>query len=122
MATYTCNSGFSLSGVTTRTCEAEGWSAEAPTCERKQQWKTHDISYVLICIVCGVTHFLSTGDIDCGPLDDPDNGRVELTGTTEDSTASYFCFSGFELKGAQVRICTASGWSETEPTCERKLQ
>ena len=35
-ALYSCNEGFVLNGVTTRTCEATGiWSDSEPTCERK---------------------------------------------------------------------------------------
>ena len=35
-ATYSCNSGYTLSGNETRTCEASGtWSDTAPTCDRK---------------------------------------------------------------------------------------
>ena len=33
-ATYTCNSGFEISGSDTRTCQSNGeWSGSAPTCE-----------------------------------------------------------------------------------------
>ena len=36
VAMYGCNEGFSLMGVATRICQADGtWSGEAPTCERK---------------------------------------------------------------------------------------
>ena len=32
-ATYSCNTGFTLEGVSTRTCQAPGvWSGSAPTC------------------------------------------------------------------------------------------
>ena len=33
-ATYSCNTGYTLVGDSTRTCEATGWSGDAPTCER----------------------------------------------------------------------------------------
>jgi hypothetical protein len=32
IATYSCNSGFKLSGSTTRTCQQTGWSGSAATC------------------------------------------------------------------------------------------
>ena len=36
VAGYTCNKGYDLVGVTTRTCLADGtWSDEEPTCQRK---------------------------------------------------------------------------------------
>ena len=35
-ATYTCNTGHTLTGDTTSTCGAGGqWSSSAPTCDRK---------------------------------------------------------------------------------------
>ena len=34
-ATYSCNTGYSLMGGSTRTCQATGeWSGSAPTCQR----------------------------------------------------------------------------------------
>ncbi len=34
VATYTCNTGYTLTGDTTRTCGSDGmWSGKAPTCE-----------------------------------------------------------------------------------------
>jgi len=32
MANYTCIGGYELIGERTRTCEAGGWSGDAPTC------------------------------------------------------------------------------------------
>ena len=35
VATYSCDEGFELNGVRTRTCQNDGtWSDDAPTCER----------------------------------------------------------------------------------------
>ena len=35
-ATYSCNTGYNLQGVATRTCQADGtWSDSEPTCQSK---------------------------------------------------------------------------------------
>ena len=59
----------------------------------------------------------------CGNLDSPRNGRVDLTGTTVGSTATYRCKNGFILaNGDRIRECGANGqWSGTAPNCVRKL-
>ena len=64
----------------------------------------------------------TAGDIlDCGPLSNPENGAVDTSsGTTEGSVASYSCSEGFQIKGVTSRTCTRDGWSDTEPSCERK--
>ncbi len=37
VATYTCNTGYTLNGGTTRTCGSDGvWSGSAPTCQGKE--------------------------------------------------------------------------------------
>ena len=33
-ATYSCNTGYNLVGGNIRTCQAMGWSENAPTCQR----------------------------------------------------------------------------------------
>ena len=59
--------------------------------------------------------------VDCGPLDDPENGTVFIFGTMFGSAAFYSCFTGYVLVGASFRICLASGnWSGSAPTCESK--
>ena len=54
--------------------------------------------------------------VDCGPLPDPDNGRVNTSsGTVFLSTATYSCNV---VTGASFRTCGADGlWSLSEPTC-----
>ena len=60
--------------------------------------------------------------VDCGNLANPTNGRVDLTGTIVDSTATYSCDDRFRLQGQSTRTCQDDGqWSGSAPTCERKL-
>ena len=62
--------------------------------------------------------------INCGNLIDPTNGMVTLTSTEFDGTATYFCFSGFELStgGSTLqRMCGSDGeWTLVDPTCDGK--
>ncbi len=91
MATYTCSSGYTVSGASMRTCQASGtWSGTAPTC----------------------------APVSCGALTAPANGTVSTTGTTYGGTATYACNMGYVVSGAAMRTCQASGtWSGTAPTC-----
>ncbi len=56
----------------------------------------------------------------CDHLSAPDNGRVDVTGTSVGSTATYSCNRGYKLEGERVRVCQSSGeWSGLEPYCRR---
>ena len=60
--------------------------------------------------------------VDCGSLEDPDNGQVEFFNTTFESTANYTCDLGYSLNGNSTRTCEANGnWSGDLPSCECKL-
>ncbi len=64
IATYSCNTGYSMVGGAIRTCQAGGnWSGVAPTCEID----------------------------DCGSLSNPSNGSVNTPTTTYGSGATYSC-------------------------------
>ena len=59
--------------------------------------------------------------VDCGVLDDPENGEVSLSGTTLGSKATYSCNDRYVLEGESTRVCQSNGkWSGEAPTCERK--
>ena len=65
------------------------------------------MSYIFVCT-----------EVRCPQLQDPVNGEVIITGDTPSSTATYFCNSGYELKGAKIRTCQINGeWSGTDPVC-----
>ncbi|HVZ73733.1 MAG TPA: hypothetical protein VHJ20_15240 [Polyangia bacterium] len=90
-AMYTCNTGYSLVGIASRTCQASGtWSGSPPTC----------------------------APVDCGVPSKPGNGTVTYTTTTYGSSATYGCNTGYTLSGATTTTCQANqAWSGTLPTC-----
>lgn len=56
--------------------------------------------------------------MQCGTLNDPDNGRVSLSGFSFGFEATYTCLSEFLLVGAEIRRCSADGtWSVDAPVC-----
>ena len=113
-ANYTCTRGYILSnGNNTRTCEVDGeWSGDPPVCERKSWVFVHSQVDRCVPFISAVT--------DCGTLDDPDNGQVELSNTTFRSTANVTCSQGYSLStGNTTRTCEANGqWSGDSPVCE----
>ena len=66
----------------------------------------------------------SPSDFDCGPLISPANGKVDVTGTSVGSLATYSCNRGFQLAGGnEFRRClNGIGWEGTAPSCEREFE
>lgn len=91
VATYSCSTGYSLSGSATRTCQSNStWSGAAPTCSI----------------------------VNCGSLPAPTNGSVAASITTYGATAQFSCNAGYSLSSTTNRTCQASGtWSGASPTC-----
>ena len=61
--------------------------------------------------------------VDCGRLDNPPNGIVVISATTEGDTATYFCNEGhvFAENGTDQRTCGSNGrWSGDQPSCTGK--
>ena len=57
--------------------------------------------------------------LDCGPLNNPINGEIDIDQTTLGSVVTYSCLIGYLLTGEETRVCLASGkWSGDEPICE----
>ena len=61
--------------------------------------------------------------INCGSLQDPENGMVTMTETTVGSTARYSCSgSNYILVGTAKRTCQADGmWSGSAPECGKLI-
>ena len=56
--------------------------------------------------------------VDCGRLDNPENGLVNFVETFGGSVANYSCNETFVLCGTESRICQLNGsWSGSPPEC-----
>ncbi len=94
-ATYTCSTGYTLIGSSTRTCQTnDQWSGTTPTCSEAQ----------------------------CPELSPPSHGTVSLyrsSGASE-NRAIYRCSTGYILSGSSrsVRFCYNGVWSGNAPTCQ----
>ena len=112
-ATYSCNTGYTLTGNMTRTCQAKGdWSGSAPTCDST-------LSSLVLCFDC----LFFPAVVACPALSDPNNGMVDVPNNTFMSNATYACVHGHNLTGGSTtRTCGSDGvWSGSDPTCTRKL-
>ena len=114
--TYTCNTGYNLTGNGIRTCQAtRTWSASAPTCPR-MLWSC---TYYQVTLHDEV--FLSTA-VGCGSQPNPNRQVRQAAGTTYGQTATYSCNTGYNLTGNSTRTCQANRrWSGSAPTCSRML-
>ncbi|XP_045204681.2 sushi, von Willebrand factor type A, EGF and pentraxin domain-containing protein 1-like isoform X2 [Mercenaria mercenaria] len=89
-ATYTCDTGYTLNGLSARTCQNDGtgWEGSEPVCTL------------------------------CQTLSNPANGTFSLTTNGTQTTASYACAVGTSLDGESQIVCNADGsWQSTQPTC-----
>ena len=70
-----------------------------------------------------IIFFLFAPDIECGPLDNPENGAVTFQSTNFGSIAIYQCDAGFTLLGEARRTCQITGsWSSSDPLCQGSLK
>lgn len=117
-AIYKCASGYSLLGESESICLANGkWSGQLPSCIG-ELWIESSL-YAIVYTVRTFTYHESINTVvDCGALDPPLDGSVELTGTGVGDKAYYSCNTGFTLEGKERRVCQENGeWSDTAPSC-----
>ncbi|XP_065899208.1 CUB and sushi domain-containing protein 1-like isoform X3 [Dysidea avara] len=96
---FTCNTGYELTGSDTRTCQSDrSWSGSETMCIR----------------------------VPCPLLTDPNNGVMtcslveDRVSSSYKDTCSFTCNTGYELTGSDTRTCQNNGsWSGTEAMCIR---
>ena len=99
------------------------WSGQAPTCQRQGERIQYALSVAMMLLQMHNVMSCIHGNIvvDCGQLQNPENGFVQVSSTTEGSTATYTCNQGFQLVGNRQRTCQNNGqWSGQQPSCQRR--
>ncbi|NXU16031.1 CFAH factor, partial [Pardalotus punctatus] len=95
---YRCNDGYQmLSQRNYRECQANGWSNDVPHCEV----------------------------IKCLPVQEPENGRIVMTGAFElgqeysfGQVVNFECNEKYKLVGSKEIVCSLNGkWSNSVPQC-----
>ncbi|ELT96490.1 hypothetical protein CAPTEDRAFT_143104, partial [Capitella teleta] len=91
-AKYTCLTGYSLRGSSTRVCQNSGkWSSSLPTCQIKT----------------------------CGNPGIPTHGSAQGSNFEYGRSVVFACQTGYRLNGHSTLTCGAnSKWSHTRPTCQ----
>ncbi|NWV87475.1 CFAH factor, partial [Machaerirhynchus nigripectus] len=99
---YRCNDGYQMLSLRNyRECQADGWSNDIPHCEV----------------------------IKCSPVQEPENGRIIMTGAFElgqeysfGQVVNFECNEKHKLVGAKEIICSANGkWSNDVPQCKEVI-
>ncbi|XP_041475001.1 sushi, von Willebrand factor type A, EGF and pentraxin domain-containing protein 1-like isoform X1 [Lytechinus variegatus] len=90
-AVYDCHSGYTLHGARLVRCTSNGsWLPNPPHCR----------------------------PVKCGPLTNPQHGKVILESKVYQSQVHYVCHDGYSTNGPRSRTCLADGtWSGREPDC-----
>ena len=144
--TYACNSGYTVNGSGSRTCQANGtFAGSAPTCAPVDcgapaltngtgtapvttfgstvTWSC-SAGYGLVGSATGTCQANATWTaapscvVDCGVLANPTNGTVtESPNTLLNGVATYVCNANATMTGSATRTCQAAGWSGSAPTC-----
>ncbi len=115
VATYSCVTGFELTGGTSmRTCSGGVWDGSEPTCTSESVY------------YCGNRCYCIFPPATCTDLTPPTNGMISYDmGTIVvrplNTVATYTlsCITGYTVTGDMTRTCGSGGmWSGTDPTCD----
>ncbi|XP_074650211.1 complement decay-accelerating factor-like [Tubulanus polymorphus] len=89
-ATYTCNTGYTLSGSPSITCESTGaWTSPHPICNGR----------------------------DCGLPPKVANSNASYSSTIHTSQVKYECVSGYKMDDNDQLTCTNGKWDGVIPFC-----
>ena len=117
---FTCNTGYELTGSDTRICQNDrSWSSSDAMCRRGNVCST-----MYVCCVDINESFIS---VPCSSLTDPNNGVINCS-LGDDGVPSYedtcifTCNTGYELTGSDTRTCRHNGsWSGSDDVCRRGM-
>ncbi len=112
MATYTCHTGYTLTGDSVRVCQNDRkWSGSTPTCQGED--KINSYNSLLICMhACAVS---------CGPPPSITNGSSgQPTSTMIGGEVTYTCVTGYLLTGSERITCLSTGNWSSSPSCQSK--
>ena len=73
-------------------------------------YRRYDNAAVAIILCIGITE---PPPGPCLPLDNPQNGAVDITG----DVATYSCLPNYRLVGEAMRTCVDDEWSGDAPNC-----
>ena len=111
---FTCNTGYELTGSDIRTCQSDGsWSGNDDVCRR---------GMVHSCLLLIEMKFVL---VYCTLLTDPNNGMITCSLGDDGvpsykDTCSFTCNTGYELTVSDTRICQSNGsWSGNDDVCRR---
>ncbi|WAQ97856.1 CSMD3-like protein [Mya arenaria] len=144
-ATYTCQLGYTLSGLATRACiDGNAWEDADPGCVKCDtlQIVTGQTSVMstnntmtsvsftcakgytlngtlqLTCSSSGQWNGLQPQCVICDVLTNPASGTLTSTSDGSVTTATYACSSGYTLEGDDTRTCQLDGsWTGVMPSC-----
>ena len=114
---FTCNTGYELTGSDTRTCQSDGsWSGSDDVCRRGEHFTYSILSItatlIQLAVACPSLTDLNNGVTTCSLGDD---GVLSY-----EDTCSFTCNTGYELTGSDTRTCQSDGsWSGSDDVCRR---
>ena len=122
VATHSCNTDYTLSGESTRTCQSDGtWDGSVPNCLCKSVLVSHRIFNLPIRWPYGYINWsLLAVCLSLPPLA---NGMISYSDPPQGvgSVATHSCDTSYTLNGGSTRTCQSDGtWSGSAPNCLRK--
>ena len=109
---FTCNTGYELTGSDTRTCQSDGsWSGSDTLCKRGiviNLVMQNELRIYVVMIECYAPR---NGQVDCD--------RLVNVGLEGDNNCTFSCDPGYILQGSVTSgTCENTGsWSEGLPSC-----
>ncbi len=113
VATYTCVTGYQMTGLMVRTCTATGWrsTGDDPVCTGEDDVLLNSCPVCTLTAICPDLPALANGMISYSPTSSP---------RLEGAMATQSCVTGYRvLSGGVTRTCqSVKTWNGSSLTCE----